>query len=155
MPSCTGSQGLHIEDNLLAQGLASLPCLANLVELLLDWKDALRDPAALRACTRLTRLSLHNHGVFMGAVGLPALWGDHLLDTLAAMPSLRLLEDVVNSQKRDLLVPAVARCMWEAGRHCPNLRLEQIHSTYVSTCSEWGGWLLGWPGLAGWSCIRL
>lgn len=97
----------------------------------------------LRACTRLTRLSLHNHGVFMGAVGLPALWGDNLLDAIAAMPSLRLLEDVVNPQQRDLLVPAVARCMWEAGRRCPHLRLEQISSTYVSK---------GSIVLAGWSC---
>lgn len=93
-------------------------------------------PDALRACTRLTRLTLHNHAVWgtaaTGTVGLPAAWGDRLMDALAAMPSLRLVEDVVNPQRPEMLVPAVARCMWELGRRCPHVRLEQLTTTYVS-----------------------
>ena len=137
LPSNAHMQGLHIEDNPFAQRLPPAPCLLNLVELLLDWKDALRSPDALRACTRLSRLSLHNHAVWAVTVagqhcGLGADWGGPLLEALAALPALQLLEDVVNPQRPDALAPAVARCMWEAGRRCPRARLAQATSTYVS-----------------------
>lgn len=132
----TALQGLHIEDNPLARRLAPHPCFFNLLELLLDWKDALSAYDALRACTRLTRLTLTNHAVYgttaTGSVPLPAAFGDRLLGALAAMPSLRLIEDVVDPSCLDLLVPAVARCMWQLGRVCPHVRLEQITSTFVS-----------------------
>lgn len=65
-------------------------------------------------------------------LALPADWAGPLLDALAVMPALQLLEDVVNPQRPDALAPAVARSMWEAGRRCPRARLEQINSTYVS-----------------------
>lgn len=140
----TALQGLHIEDNPLARRLGPHPCFHNLVELLLDWKDALSAYDALHACTRLTRLTLTNHTVYgttdTGSVPLPATFGDRLLDALAAMPSLQLIEDVVDPNSLDLLVPAVARCMWQLGRVCPHVRLELITSTFVSAGAAGVSW---------------
>lgn len=88
-------QGLHIEDNQFREPLpAGAPCWANLVELLLDWGDALRGPSVLTAASRLTRLVLSDHLATLwtpggGQLVPPAELADALLAAAAAHPSLR------------------------------------------------------------------
>lgn len=92
-------QGLHIEDNELAGPLPLAPYLRTLRELLLDWQAALDSPEALRAATSLSRLVLSGHrAVDLHADGTltvrPARDAEPLLAALAAMPALRLVEDI-------------------------------------------------------------
>lgn len=92
-------QGLHIEDNDLASPLPLAPYLRTLQELLLDWQAALDSPEALRAATSLSRLVLSGHrAVDLHPDGTltvrPAKDAEPLLAALAAMPALRLVEDI-------------------------------------------------------------
>lgn len=92
-------QGLHIEDNDLAGPLPLAPYLRTLRELLLDWQAALDSPEALRAATSLSRLVLSGHrAVDLHPDGTltvrPAKDAEPLLAELAAMPALRLVEDI-------------------------------------------------------------
>lgn len=92
-------QGLHIEDNELAGPLPLAPFLLSLRELLLDWQAALDSPPALAAATRLSRLVLNGHrAVDLHADGgltvRPAAAAEPLLAALAAMPTLRRVDDI-------------------------------------------------------------
>ena len=134
-------QGLHLEGNPWRVQLPPAPCFGRLLELLLDWKDALRSPGVLRCATALTRLVLTDHSAVVlsppaGRLVLGAETADALLDALASLPRLQRLEDVVNpratiSHRPDVLTPAPARVMWEAGRRCPALHLDVIPYTYI------------------------
>lgn len=125
------------------------PYLRHLRELLIDWRDALRCPAALSAATALTRLVLNNHLALrpaqpQGHAPLPASAtavlsaeaSEPLLAALAGLPALRLLQDVVPAGVVAALSPAVAWAMWQLGRRCPRVELGLLEGTYI-------GWNLG------------
>ena len=89
-------QALHCEQNRFGV-LPVGPYLCGLRELLLGWDQALRSPAALHAATRLSRLVLWRtalHDAPMDPViDLPVEAGEALVETLAAMPALRRVDD--------------------------------------------------------------
>jgi hypothetical protein len=99
------------------------------------------DPQLPRICTaaaRLSRLVLNNHRAvdLAGQGGLtvrPAAAAEPLLDALAAMPALALVEDVFGEE--DVVTAPVARAMWQLGRRCPRVRLGVLGDTNV-------GWAL-------------
>ena len=89
-------QALHCEQNRFGV-LPVGPYLCGLRELLLGWDQALRSPAALHAAARLSRLVLWRtalHDAPMDPViDLPVEAGEALVETLAAMPALRRVDD--------------------------------------------------------------
>ncbi|PRW39121.1 adenylate cyclase [Chlorella sorokiniana] len=111
--------GLHVEDNDLAGPLPLAPYLRTLRELLLDWQAALDSHEALRAATSLSRLVLSGHrAVDLHPDGTltvrPAQSAEPLLAALAAMPALRLVEDIQGEE--DVVTAPVAHAMWQMGR---------------------------------------
>lgn len=102
----------------------------------MDWGDALRSPPALSTATRLTRLVLNNHlATTWGAGGQqlvpPADLAQPLLSAVAAHPTLRRLQDVVERGTVSGLTPPVARAMWELPRAAPHVQLAQLENTYI------------------------
>lgn len=89
-------QALHCEQNRFGV-LPVGPYLCGLRELLLGWDQALRSPAALHAATRLSRLVLWRTSLqdvpMDPVIDLPAEAGEALVETLAAMPALRRVDD--------------------------------------------------------------
>lgn len=130
-----GLRGLHLEENGLLELPAGAPCWGDLRELVVDWHAALGSPAALRGATRLTRLVLNVDSPEepTGYVG-PSEAGEHLLQALAALPGLRLVEEVRRGWRHDI-DPDVAHVMWHLGRRCPDAQLGRLNGTNV-------GWTL-------------
>ena len=135
-----GLQALHLEDNSFEE-LPAGPYLARLEELVLDWGCALGSPAALRSASHLSRLVLQQfrHNLpdlgLAVALALPDEAGGALLEALAAMPALRLVEDVFQRGAVHLVPLPVATVMWGLGRRCPHVRLGMVPLSEV-------GWVL-------------
>lgn len=127
-------QGLHLEDNDLEGGLPLAPYLLGLRELLVDWQTALDSPDALRAAPALTRLILSGHRAVDLLEGgrLRVRRGeaaDPLLAALAAMPSLRRVDDVFGLE--DVVTAPVASAMWRMGRALPHVQLGEVRDGNV------------------------
>lgn len=113
--------------------------LAGLRELVLSWHTAFGSTAALRAAPQLSRLVL-SHDSVVDPVGLEDDWlppaaaaaaAEGLLAALAAMPSLRRLDDFFPDDSADgdrfaAVSPQAARVMWALGRRCPALQLTTL-----------------------------
>ena len=131
-------QALHIEENELTE-LPAGPYLGSLRELLLDWRTALCSAAPLRGATSLTRLLLNDHAALRIGPGdrevPPAEAAEPLLGTLAVLPALRLVHDIVYEEEVSRFTPPVAAVMWQLGQRCPHLEFQVLADTNV-------GWTL-------------
>lgn len=136
-------QALHLEENEISE-LPVAPYLGGLRELLLDWKAAICAPHALRSATSLSRLILNDHCVTAEAPPPPphsvrvppaGAAAEGLAAALRALPTLRLVQDVLPPQDYLVITAPVARAMWELGRSCPHLEIGYLEGTYV-------GWTL-------------
>lgn len=131
-------QSMHIEENELRE-LPAGPYLGALREVLLDWHTALCSAAPLRGATSLTRLILNHHAALMIGLGdqvVPhAEAAEPLLCTLATLPALRLVQDIMYEGHVSNFTPPVAAVMWQLGRRCPLLELQVLPDSNV-------GWTL-------------
>jgi hypothetical protein len=132
-------RALHCEENDIV-ALPVAPYLSNLRELLADWRTLLAAPDFLRSAAQLSRLILHRFQPSLagGAIHLaqPPGAGPALLAALAALPSLRRVDDVYEEGNSTHLVTAeMAHVMWQLGQRCPHLELTQPRSTNL-------GWTL-------------
>lgn len=133
-PPAPPLQALHIEGNFISE-LPVGPYLGSLQELLLDWHTALASTAALRAATQLSRLVLHPWSQDATAAPPDAAAGEALLEALASMPALQLVEEVLPPTSSSAVCAGQAAVMWQLGRRCPHLRLGVREDSYV-------GWTL-------------
>ena len=111
------------------------PYLLGLRELLVDWQTALDSPDALGAPRpRSPRLILSGHRAVDLLEGgrLRVRRGeaaDPLLAALAAMPSLRRVDDVFGLE--DVVTAPVASAMWRMGRALPHVQLGEVRDGNV------------------------
>ena len=132
----TQLRALHLEDNALA-GLPPTPLWAGLRELVVDWPAALHGAGALAGATALTRLVLTPWRETDGGLDPTAdeeedaVAGEALLGALAALPALRLVQDVFERGVGCFLTPGMAHVMWRLSGRRPGLRLASLPDSNV------------------------